>query len=136
MGASPTPASGTPADWWGDGRLAEPPGAYAAEVAVPPGSALPPPPQATSNSVPAPAVAALIVAIVSVPFCGVILGPVAIWLGYRARQAIAASGSAGNGVAVAAIVIGVVGLVLNIIGVIIALTNPEFIEQLEGALAT
>jgi len=67
------------------------------------------------------AVASLIVGIISLLCCGFILGPAAAIMGFISRNRIAASGGAigGGGMAMAGLILGIVGFVLWIIFAIV-----------------
>lgn len=65
--------------------------------------------------------------------CGIFLGPLGTWLGFRARNRIDQTGSPGRGLATAAIVLGIIAFVLNLVVLVAVLTNPEFLNDLEGA---
>lgn len=75
------------------------------------------------------AIASLIVGILSLLCCGVILGPVAAIMGFIARNRIAQSGGAvgGGGLAMAGLILGVVGFLLWIV---ILIFNAAAFSQL------
>lgn len=79
------------------------------------------------------AIVALIVGIVSIPFCGVLLGPLGVYLGFRSRRLVAETGARGGGLATAAIVTGAVGFVLAAVILVVTLTDPDFFEGLDNA---
>jgi hypothetical protein len=82
---------------------------------------------AEATSIPCPlAKEALILAIVSVFFVGFILGPMAIYKANRARKMIAADPSlSGDGKAIAALVIGTVALLINVVGFAVMMAGPH-----------
>jgi hypothetical protein len=61
-------------------------------------------------------------------FCGVVLGPLAVVLGFLARQRIRAEGSTGDGLAIAGIVIGVAAFVVNVVVIAVLLANPDLMD--------
>ena len=67
------------------------------------------------------AIASLIVGILSLLCCGVILGPAAAIMGFISRNRIAQSGGAvgGGGMAMAGLILGIVGFLLWIVVVVI-----------------
>ncbi len=67
------------------------------------------------------AIASLIVGILSLLCCGIILGPAAAIMGFISRNRIAQSGGAigGGGMAMAGLILGVVGFLLWIVIVIV-----------------
>jgi hypothetical protein len=69
------------------------------------------------------AIASLVVGILSLLCCGVILGPAAAIMGFISRNRIMQSGGAigGGGMAMAGLILGIVGFVLWVIIVIIEL---------------
>ncbi len=93
----------------------------------PPPAAPPPPPGFDSGSGRGPAVnagkatGALVCGIVGLFFCGVILGPIAIYLGMTAKREIQESGGRlkGSGMATAGIVLGIIALVTFVLSVIL-----------------
>lgn len=60
--------------------------------------------------------------------CGVILGPLGVVLGVLARQRIRAQGSTGEGIAIAAIVVGVAAFLVNVAVIAVLLANPDLLE--------
>jgi len=62
------------------------------------------------------AIAALVLGILGITFAPT--GPVAVWLGYRARREIEQTGEGGSGLATAGIVLGWIGTVLLALGVV------------------
>ena len=78
------------------------------------------PPQTHSK-----ATASLICGIIGLFLCGVILGPVAIYLGNQAKQEIRGSGGryTGDGMATAGIVLGIIAVVAFVVGLIYVLAN-------------
>ena len=93
----------------------------------PPPAAPPPPPGYDYGSGGGPAgthtkaIWSLVSGIVGILVCGVILGPVAIWLGTTAKREIRESGGrlSGEGMATAGIVLGIVAVAAFVIGVIV-----------------
>ena len=91
----------------------------------PPPPAAPPPPPGFDYGAGAPAVtagkatAALVCGIVGLLLCGVVLGPVAIYLGTQAKKEIRRSDGRlkGEGLATAGIVMGVIALIGFIISI-------------------
>ncbi|MGD8240113.1 MAG: DUF4190 domain-containing protein [Armatimonadota bacterium] len=71
---------------------------------------------------------ALVCSIIGFCCCGIILGPIGIVLGYKAKN----EGSTA-GTATAAIVIGIIVTILNVIAVILQLTMGVFGQYMEGA---
>jgi peptidyl-prolyl cis-trans isomerase B (cyclophilin B) len=80
------------------------------------------------------AIIALVLAIAGFIVCGIFLSPLAAYLGYRVRNQIDRTGAQGRGLATAAIVVGIVGFLLNLVVVIVVITSPDFLSDLEGAL--
>ncbi|HEY6532225.1 MAG TPA: DUF4190 domain-containing protein [Acidimicrobiales bacterium] len=137
---APPPAPGAP-QWPGS----PPPGAYGA-----PGQAPPPgmpgsqpgygnwaganpwdPPRREGT-----AVTALVLGILSlvcgfVGLFGVVLGPIAIWLGVSARRKIERSNGArtGEGLAIAAVVLGAIGLAVSVLYILLLILSPEFRDR-------
>ena len=69
----------------------------------------------------------LVLGIISIPCCGVVLGIVAIVLGVQAKNKIAKNpGMEGSGKATAGIVLGIVGIFINILGIIIQISRGGF----------
>ena len=102
-----------------------PPGAYPppppAAYGQPGGYADYGPPMQTKQS--GKAIASLVCGIVGFCICGVILGPIAIFLGLQARKEIPASRGAltGDGMALAGIILGAVSLVLWLVYLVVRL---------------
>ncbi len=71
---------------------------------------------------------ALVSAVAGFLFCGVVLGPLAVVLGFLARQRIRAEGSTGDGLAIAGIVIGVAAFVVNVVVIAVLLANPDLMD--------
>ena len=115
-GVRPT-ASGS---WWGDGTEAAP------AATDPWGVAAPPAPTKTPGA----AIGGLIASLVGIVVCGVVLCPVGVALGFAARSTIRRTGAPGDGLAIAAIVVGVVGFILNVVMIIALFTNPNLMDQL------
>jgi len=70
---------------------------------------------------------ALVCAIVGFCCCGIVLGPVAIILGYKAKN----EGSTA-GTATAAIVVGIIATVVSVIMMIVQLTMGVFSDYMPG----
>lgn len=138
---TPTPgSSGNPAggNWWGDPTSDAGPSTGGASPWFPEGEGFTTSGGADTDnplrsSTPPLAIISLVVAIAGFVVCGVLLSPLAVYLGYRARSRIDATGASGRGLATAAIVVGIVGFVLNLAVLVMVLTNPDFLEQLDGA---
>jgi len=83
-------------------------------------------------------VGALVCAIVGLLCLGIVLEPVALVLGLLARKRIRESNGTltGEGLATAAIVIGIVGLVLAIISFVWLAANPDAIDDLLSGFTT
>ena len=87
------------------------------------------------------AVAALVCGILSITctgFLGIILGPTALGLGLRARRTISSSNGwkKGDGMAIAGVVLGVIGIVASIVYVVFLIQNPDFLTDLVNNLTT
>lgn len=124
---SPPPTSPTPST-----NLSPPP--------VPPGWA-PPPPAWSGPKFSGMAIAAMVCGILSIPctgFLGIILGPTALGLGVSARRTIARSNGwrKGEGMAIAGIVLGAIGIILSIVYLIFLIRNPNFITDFVENLTT
>jgi hypothetical protein len=78
------------------------------------------------------AIGALVCAIVGLCICGIVLEPVAIVLGIMARRKIRDSNGTlkGDGLALAAIIIGIIGFVIGVASTIFLLANPDFLDDL------
>jgi hypothetical protein len=76
------------------------------------------------------AIGSLVCAIVGLLVCGVVLEPVAIVLGFVARNRIRQSNGMlkGEGLALAGIVVGIVGFVLAVIVFFVLLSNPDLFD--------
>ena len=74
------------------------------------------------------AVWALVSSIAGFLLCGVILGPLGVALGFVARQRIRAEGAPGDGIALAAIIVGVAAFVVNVAVIAVLLANPDLME--------
>lgn len=113
---TPVPATAgptAPADWWGDGTTVSA-GDGAAGAAARGNSPL--------------AVWALVSGIAGFLLCGVVLGPLAVVLGYLARQRARAEGNPSEGLALAAMLIGTIAFVLNIVVIALLLANPDLLD--------
>jgi len=77
-------------------------------------------------------------AIVGLLCFGIVLEPVAIVLALVARRRIRESNGTlkGDGLAVAAIAVGVVGLLLAVVGMIILIRNPDALDNIFSGLTT
>jgi hypothetical protein len=66
------------------------------------------------------ATVSLVLGILSVFCCGIVLGPVALFMGNASRRRIDASGGAvgGYGLATAGMVLGIIGTVLWVLGIV------------------
>lgn len=87
------------------------------------------------------AIASLVCGILSITctgFLGIVLGPTALGLGLRSRRTIAASNGwrKGDGMAIAGIVLGVVGIVASIVYLVFLIQNPNFLTDLVNNLTT
>lgn len=109
-GANPLPQP----DWWGDNPTAT--GNGVSPVAP------------TPSGTPRIAIWALISAIAGFLACGLALGPLAVVLGVKARQRIRTEGTSGDGLALAAIVVGVAAFALNVVVIAVLLANPDLLE--------
>lgn len=63
--------------------------------------------------------------------CGVLVSPAAVVMGFMARTRIQTDGTRGEGLATAAIVVGILGFVLNVVVLAIVFSSPEFFEGIE-----
>lgn len=87
------------------------------------------------------AIASLVLGIASITcsgLLGIVLAPLAVVFGVRSRRVIARSGGwrKGDGMAVAGIVLGAIGIVISIIYLIFILRNPSFMQDLLDRLTT
>jgi len=87
------------------------------------------------------AIAAMVCGILSIPctgFLGIILGPTALGLGVSARRTIARSNGwrKGEGMAIAGVVLGAIGIILSIVYLIFLIRNPNFITDFVDNLTT
>jgi hypothetical protein len=63
------------------------------------------------------AVASLVLGIIGIVFCGIVLGPLAIWQSSSARKAINSDPTyGGGGMATAGMVLGIIALLINLVG--------------------
>lgn len=88
-----------------------------------------------------PAVTALVLGIASITcagFLGIVLAPLAIVFGVRARRAISASNGwrTGDGLAMAGIVLGIIGIVISVTYLAFVLSNPNFLPDLLDRLSS
>ena len=100
-----------------------------------------PPPQISLPKTSGTAVASLVLGITSLTcsgYLGFVLAPLAVIFGVRSRRTIAASNGwrRGDGMAVAGIVLGIIGIVVSIIYLVFVLRNPQFIQDLIDRLPT
>lgn len=87
------------------------------------------------------AIASMVCGILSITctgFLGIVLGPIALGLGLTGRKAIAGSNGwkKGDGMAIAGIVTGVIGVILSIVYLIFLIRNPNFITDFVDNLTT
>lgn len=84
------------------------------------------------------AIASLVCGLASFLCFGIVLGPVAFGLGLSARKTIARSNGwrTGDGMAIAGIVLGIIGTVLAIITMIYVLRNPDALDNLFNTTTT
>jgi hypothetical protein len=80
------------------------------------------------------AIGGLVAGAVGFLVCGVVLGPLAIALGVLARRRMRAAGEPGEGLAIGAIVLGTIVLVLNIVILAYVFSNPDTLDQIQGAV--
>jgi hypothetical protein len=69
---------------------------------------------------------------------GIVLGPTALTLGILARRRVARSNGAvkGEGMATAAIVMGVIGTLISLVYVIVLIRNPGLVDDIMNQLTT
>ena len=79
-----------------------------------------------------------IASILCTGFLGIVLAPTAIGLGFAARRTIARSNGwrTGDGMAIAGIVCGIVGVLLSIVYLVFLLRNPSFLTDFLNDLTT
>lgn len=106
-------------DWWGDNPTAPLAGPETADPGVKA--------QTTSGL----AIGALITAIAGFLVCGVLLSPAAVIMGVKARSKVRIEGTRGEGLATAAIVVGVLGFVLNVVVLAIVFSTPGIFDGVE-----
>lgn len=87
------------------------------------------------------AIASLVLGIASLTCSGVvgiIVAPIALVFGVRARRTISQSNGwrTGDGMAVAGIVLGVIGIVISVVYLVFLLRNPHFLQDLVNNLNT
>ena len=87
------------------------------------------------------AIASLVLGITSLTcsgLLGIVLAPLAVVFGVRARRTIAASNGwrRGDGMAVAGIVLGVIGIVVSILYLVFIYKNPNFMQDLLDRLGS
>lgn len=126
--------------WPGPQAVSPPPSTNLPPPPVPPGWA-PPPPAWSGPKFSGMAIAAMVCGILSIPctgFLGIILGPTALGLGVSARRTIARSNGwrKGEGMAIAGIVLGAIGIILSIVYLIFLIRNPNFITDFVDNLTT
>lgn len=100
-----------------------------------------PPPASSAPRTSGFAVTSLVLGIASLTctgFLGIVLAPLAIVFGVRARRTISASNGwrTGDGLAVAGIVLGVIGIVISVVYLVFVLSNPNFLSDLVDRLTT
>jgi len=78
------------------------------------------------------AIASLICSLIGLLACGIILCPLGFGLGLGARASIAKSGGTrkGDGLAIAGIVIGIIGTTLAIVTMVFVFRNPDVLDNL------
>jgi hypothetical protein len=133
-GAQPPPPTATPAP-------SSPPPGWAPPPPAWPGAPAPPQPAWQGPKISGMAIAAMVCGIMSIPctgFLGIVLGPTALGLGISARRAIGRSNGwkKGEGMAIAGIVLGVIGIILSIVYLIFLVQNPDFITDFVENLTT
>jgi hypothetical protein len=106
-----------------------------------PGTPPPPQPAWQGPKFSGMAIASMVCGILSITctgFLGIVLGPIALGLGLTGRKAIAGSNGwkKGDGMAIAGIVTGVIGIVLSIVYLIFLIRNPNFITDFVDNLTT
>jgi hypothetical protein len=106
-----------------------------------PGTPPPPQPAWQGPKFSGMAIASMVCGILSITctgFLGIVLGPTALGLGLTGRKAIAGSNGwkKGDGMAIAGIVTGVIGIVLSIVYLIFLIRNPNFITDFVDNLTT
>lgn len=71
-------------------------------------------------------------------FLGIVLAPLAVVFGVRARRTIGTSNGwrTGDGLAVAGIVLGVIGIVISVVYLVFVLSNPDFLPDLLDRMTT
>lgn len=113
------------------------------EGAPPAWPGYPPPPQAApaGPKFSGMAIASLVCGILSITctgFLGIVLGPTALGLGLRSRRTISASNGwrKGDGMAIAGIVLGVIGIVASIVYLVFLIQNPNFLTDLVNNFTT
>jgi hypothetical protein len=69
---------------------------------------------------------------------GIVLGPTAVTLGILARRRVARSNGAvkGEGLATAAIVMGVIGTLISIVYIIVLIRNPSLVDDILNQITT
>jgi len=131
--------------WKPISELPEFAGLFPAASATPPPSPPPPPPPAMTSMAMPPsgrpvnsqmAIWSMILGVLSMfQCCQIILGPVAIILGFVALSKIKANPSmTGSGFAIAGIVMGVLGLLIGLAFLIFVMNNPQFLQNLQNQM--
>jgi hypothetical protein len=100
-----------------------------------------PPPQIAMPKNSGAAIASLVLGITSLTcsgYLGFVLAPLAVIFGVRARRTIAASNGwrRGDGMAVAGIVLGIIGIAISVIYLVFILRNPNFVQDILDRLTT
>lgn len=128
-GEQPPGGTQPPGDWWGDA----PASASAIPGQPPMGPAPMEMPTGPARTDPK-AIWGLVLSIVGLLVCGVVLQPIAIVLGFLSRKSIRESYGAlkGDGLAIAAIVIGIIGFILSVIVLVTVLSDPDFLDQIDN----
>jgi hypothetical protein len=78
------------------------------------------------------AISGMVAGVVGFLALGLLLGPLAIVLGVLARRRLRSADEPGTGLATAAIVLGVIVFVLNVVAIIYFITNPDAFDQFDG----
>ena len=98
----------------------------------------PPPPIPAGPRVSGMAIASLVCGLVGLLCFGIVLAPTAFGLGLAARRSIRSSNGwrTGDGMAIAGIVLGIVGTVLAIVTMVYVLKNPDYLNNLFNTTTT
>ena len=81
-------------------------------------------PQATNKK----AIWSLVTGILGLLCCGILFGPVALFLSTSAKKEIAANGQQGGGMATAGLVLGAIATLLGVLQIILVATGNFYIE--------